>query len=1034
MKFPRFKEQITKYEISVFIAFIVAGVIFISYNVKRIQNDLTNEILQIGRSIEVTLNKAEISKLNAKAEDISKPEYQHIKNTLKSIVAVNSKARFAYLYMLRNGKIYFIADSEPENSVDYSPPGQDYPEAHPIEYQPFYTGKAVVTDAASDRWGTWISALIPIKDKKTGKIVAVFGMDFNAKKWNNSIIFEIFQSSTLVLLLIISILSIIFIRHKNRTLSIEIIDRKEAQLALQKSENQKEAILQAIPDLIFIFNKNGDYVDIYAEENSKLLYPKEQLKGMNIKDIFSAQVATQALDAFHRAYEEKKMIQFSYDLVIDHKKFFFEARIVPSVGDNVLTIVRDITDRKESELLSQARQERTQRQQKAISSIAVHNELTSSSLNSTFENLTIEASNAIEVGRTSIWLLSDNKTELNCVTLYENSEFKKTSNTVLKCEDYPIYFDTIQKESRISASNVQNDPRTIEFKESYLVPLNIKSMLDACIYIDGILKGIVCFEHIGEPRKWHSDEEAFATTFAAIIAQTIANNQRKQAESVLFDIIDKNPISIQIVDKSGMTLSVNKAYTNLFKASPASDYSIFDDQQLKDQGFEELLVRAQKGEIVYFPDIIYNSQLSNVSAQNTPNWIQMVIFPLNDEEGNPEKYVLMHENISRRKVAEQELIVAKEHAEESDRLKSAFLANMSHEIRTPMNGILGFTELLKQPSLSGETQQEYINIIQESGERMLNIINNIVDISKIEAKLMQVDLKTSDINQQFDFIYHFFKPEVEKKGLTLVLKKGLENQAATITTDTEKAYAILINLVKNAIKYSTHGSIEFGYNLNENKELLFFVKDTGIGIPLDMQSAIFERFIQATNSLKTITQGTGLGLAISKAYVEMLGGRIWVESDGKSGSAFYFTLPYNPVAHTNEANAKQLKNAPTASSNNLKILIAEDDSTSRKLITMVMKKYAREIICAHNGEEAVNECKKHPDFDLIMMDIQMPIMSGYEATQEIRKFNKRVIIIAQTANAMADDKSKALSNGFNDYISKPIDKNKIEAFISKYFT
>jgi len=404
--------------------------------------------------------------------------------------------------------------------------------------------------------------------------------------------------------------------------------------------------------------------------------------------------------------------------------------------------------------------------------------------------------------------------------------------------------------------------------------------------------------------------------------------------------------------------------------------------------------------------------------------------PIIDKKGNFKGYRGVDKDITIRKLLEKQLTIAKERAEESDKLKSAFLANMSHEIRTPMNGILGFSGLLKQPGITGEMQQEYIRIIEKSGERMLNIINDIVDISKIEAGIMSADIIEVNINEKIEFFYHFFKPQIEVKGMQLFLKNNLPEKECIVKTDSGKFCSILSNLFKNAIKFSEKGSIEFGCEI-KGKNLEIYVKDTGIGIPKNRQSAIFERFIQADIENKTARQGAGLGLSISKAYVELLGGKIWVESDVGMGSTFFFTLPCNADSEKQHDFVKS-KSEDDQNSHEvpkLKVLIAEDDETSEMLMSIAIEKFSKEIIKARNGLEAIEICRENSDIDLILMDIQMPRINGYEATKQIRQFNKDVVIIAQTAFALRGDREKAIEAGCNGYIIKPINDNELRSLI-----
>ena len=412
--------------------------------------------------------------------------------------------------------------------------------------------------------------------------------------------------------------------------------------------------------------------------------------------------------------------------------------------------------------------------------------------------------------------------------------------------------------------------------------------------------------------------------------------------------------------------------------------------------------------------------------------------------------ITLANDITEQKKAELEIIKAKEKAEESDRLKSAFLANMSHEIRTPMNGILGFSELLKQPGLTGEDQHEFIDIIEKSGARMLNIINDIIDISKIESGQMEVAFSETNIKDLLAYTYNFFKPEAEQKGLQIFSDKLSTSADFIIKTDREKLYAILTNLVKNAIKFTDKGRIDIDYEIvsensknadtrlntpstNQSSHLQFHVRDTGIGIPRDRKQAIFDRFVQADISDTRAFQGAGLGLTISKAYVEMLGGKLWVESEEGKGSDFYFTIQYESIIEEIPVSGIGSQKAGSPDRlKNLKILIVEDDQTSEMLISLTIKSFSREILKVSTGPEAIETCRKNPDIDLVLMDIKMPGMDGYEATRQIRKFNKKVIIIAQTAFALVGDRENSLDAGCTDYISKPTKKELLLEIISKH--
>ncbi len=372
---------------------------------------------------------------------------------------------------------------------------------------------------------------------------------------------------------------------------------------------------------------------------------------------------------------------------------------------------------------------------------------------------------------------------------------------------------------------------------------------------------------------------------------------------------------------------------------------------------------------------------------------------------------------------------AKERAEESDRLKTAFLANVSHEIRTPMNGILGFADLLKEPKLTGEEQQKYIGIIEKSGARMLNIINDLVNISKVESGQMELSYSKTNINEQLDFIFNFFETEANQKGLELSMKCPLTHEKAAIITDREKLYAILTNLIKNSIKFTHRGVVNFGYEV-KGDQIEFYVKDTGIGIPLNKQETVFDRFAQVDSGLASGYEGAGLGLSISKAYVEMLGGKISIKSEEGKGTNLYFTIPGNvkPEVHRAIENLELIRNKEKGTMGT-KVLIAEDDEGSLMYLSILLENSGFNLIMAGNGQEAVDLCHNNIDIDIVLMDIKMPIMDGHAAAKLIKEFRPELPIIAQTAYALDVEKEK-FSLTFDGYVTKPVKASELKEKIA----
>jgi len=394
-----------------------------------------------------------------------------------------------------------------------------------------------------------------------------------------------------------------------------------------------------------------------------------------------------------------------------------------------------------------------------------------------------------------------------------------------------------------------------------------------------------------------------------------------------------------------------------------------------------------------------------------------------------------------------EIEEAKEKAEESERLKTAFLQNMSHEIRTPMNAITGFSSMLNKPGLTEEKRKSFISIINNSSAQLLSIVTDILTISSIDTNQEKVNITQVSINDIIVDLLSIFKPQANNQNISLYIKQQLVDKHSEIYTDSTKLTQIMTNLLTNSLKFTHEGFIEFGYTLrqahgliesviepevtehSQSIEIQFYVKDTGIGIKPELQEKIFERFRQADLSINKKYGGTGLGLSISKGFVEILGGKIWVESEPDKGATFYFTIPYNPVNKTDLEFSIHKQNETLAT-----ILIAEDEEFNFLLIEELLLDMNFKLIHTKDGRETIEFCKDNKEVDLILMDIKMPVMDGYNAALVIKTFRPNLPIIAQTAYALKNEIENFGGQAFDDYITKPIDGNELKEKVLKYIS
>ena len=666
-----------------------------------------------------------------------------------------------------------------------------------------------------------------------------------------------------------------------------------------------------------------------------------------------------------------------------------------------------------------------------------------------------ECASTLEVSRASLWLLSDNLREMSCLSLYINDLQEFQSGAVIKAEAYPAYFEALMNSRFIDANDTLTDPRTKELASTYLQPLNVTSLLDATIrqlQHDGYIQGVLCTEMVGEQRNWTIEEKMFVASIADLLSQRLISGQLGQSE-VKYKAIYEGASDGLLVFASNEFIDVNPAACALFGARKEDLIQRFPldispkyqpDGQLSLDKARSYVAACLNGAPQVFEWRHNRLDGTEFDAETTLSAIRL--------SGRTVMFALVRDITARKEKARLESVnyqleVAKKEAEQSAKSKMHFLANMSHEIRTPMNGIFGMVSLVLDTQLSSE-QRDYIETIQSSTSSLLTILNDVLEYSKITQTEIELNPREFNPRHLVMDVARTFQAMASDTGVELS-SFVYPDVPTVVNGDDHRIRQVLSNLVGNAVKFTQEGSVsvKVSYLNNESdssKECLqFIVSDTGIGMDERTIEKLFQPFSQADTSITRNYGGTGLGLAICYDLVEAMGGEIKVESKIGQGSTFSFDIC---LKHSIETDKKMLSNevektqttiselAAGQSFPNKPILIVEDNLINQKVTSAIIKKLGYPVTIASNGKEAVELCQKN-NYSIIFMDLSMPKMDGFEATQKIRSNEEdefRSTIIAVTGHAFQEYRERCNEVGIDDFLSKPYNLFKLKEKLDVY--
>ncbi len=635
--------------------------------------------------------------------------------------------------------------------------------------------------------------------------------------------------------------------------------------------------------------------------------------------------------------------------------------------------------------------------------------------------------------RVSVWKLDDGGASLTADYIYKLSTDEYLPGLSLYQKDFPLYFSRLAQNAHITANDAHTDPATVEFSAGYLAPIGISSMLDIPILEGEKVVGVICHEHVGAKRSWTENEQGFARSVSNIVSLAFETERRREAEEKLI----KSQINFEEAQEI--------AHLGSWEFDFASN-----DLRWSKEMFRLFELEGHPSESLYeaFRSKIYPEDLANLDKciqrsletgesylieervacrDGSTRYLACIGEPIRDLDGH----------ITGLRGTSQDVTPHKQAA----LAKSEFLSIMSHEIRTPINGVIGIANLLMEENLT-DMQREYVHTLNFSAQHLLNIVSDILDFSKIESGNLHFEKEHFDLEEVCHHVYKLYKNMAAEKNIEYHFSPSKLKDYVFIG-DVVRLNQILTNLLSNAIKFTEKGRVDFEYRVKSETGdricMIFVVKDTGIGVDALQQEKIFEYFQQGNEPVSRKHGGTGLGLAISKKLVELQGGKIFVESKSGEGATFTVELEFGKSVRSAAANPEiPASDLPTEEMlPGMKILLAEDHDVNALVVIRLLNKWQIKTSWAKDGQEALKHLEKE-DFDLVLMDIWMPNMSGLDALKAIRRSDREHLrhmpVIAFTADASRDSLREFIESGFNECITKPFNPGHLFELLKKYAT